>query len=146
MIRKLRKSDLNKVADIWLNVNIQAHNFISAQYWKDNFEAVKEMILQAEVYVYEDENQMIQGFVGLSDDYIEGIFVCIEAQSRGIGKMLLNYVKSNKSRLSLSVYQKNIRAVKFYQRENFVIQCENTDDNTGEKEYLMIWELHIHKG
>ena len=141
MIRKLRKSDLNKVADIWLNVNIQAHNFISAQYWKDNFEAVKEMILQAEVYVYEDENQMIQGFVGLSDDYIEGIFVCIEAQSRGIGKMLLNYVKSNKSRLSLSVYQKNIRAVKFYQRENFVIQCENTDDNTGEKEYLMIWEL-----
>ena len=141
MIRKFQKSDLKRVADIWLSVNIKAHNFISEQYWRDHFEAVKEMILQAEVYVYEDENKMVQGFVGLRDDYIAGIFVCIEAQSGGIGKRLVNFVKAMKSRLSLSVYQKNRRAVKFYQREDFVIQCEDTDDNTGEREYFMIWEL-----
>ena len=33
----------------------------------------KEMMSQAEVYVYEDD-KMIQGFVGLSNEYIEGIF------------------------------------------------------------------------
>ena len=31
------------------------------------------MMSQAEVYVYEDY-KMIQGFVGLSNEYIEGIF------------------------------------------------------------------------
>lgn len=138
MIRELQKPDITGVADIWLDTNIKAHSFITAQYWHDNFESVKETLGQAEVYVYENENK-ICGFVGLSDDYIAGIFICCEAQSNGIGKQLLDFVKGIKSRLSLSVYQKNARAVKFYKRENFEIQCESVDENTGEKEYLMTW-------
>lgn len=42
--------------------------------------------------------------------------------------------------MSLCVYQENIRAIQFYQREQFVIQSENIDDNTNQKEYVMIWE------
>lgn len=91
MIRELRKVDINKVAEIWLDTNIKTHYFISAQYWKSNFELVKELLLQATVYVYEDK-QEIQGFIGLSNEYIEGIFVSAEMQSQGIGKILLNYV------------------------------------------------------
>ena len=34
MIRKLQKADIMKVADIWLDINIKAHNFIPAQYWE----------------------------------------------------------------------------------------------------------------
>lgn len=141
MIRRLQEIDKSRVADIWLDTNLKAHNFISAQYWRNHFEAVKEMLSQAEVYVYEDENKnRIQGFVGLDDDYIAGIFVWSEAQSSGIGKQLLDFVKGIKKQLSLSVYQKNTRAIKFYLRENFKIQCENTDKDTGEKEYLMVWK------
>lgn len=55
MIRELRKVDINKVAEIWLDTNIKTHYFISAQYWKSNFELVKELLLQATVYVYEDK-------------------------------------------------------------------------------------------
>lgn len=138
MIRKFRKTDISRIADIWLDANIKAHYFIPSQYWKDNFELVKEMFLQAEIYVYEDKNQ-IQGFIGLDNCYIAGIFVCSEAQSLGIGKRLLDFAKSIKEQLSLSVYQKNTRAIKFYQRENFMIKCEETDNDTGEKEYFMIW-------
>ena len=82
------------------------------------------MLLQAEVYVYED-NKMIQGFVGLNNEYIEGIFVSDEMQSCGIGKLLLDYIKNKKIRLRLNVYQKNARALSFYQREGFDIQCDN---------------------
>ena len=141
MIRKLQDADINRVADIWLDTNIKTHNFISSQYWKDNFKTVKEMFSEAEVYVYEDENKnRIEGFIGLNANYIAGIFVCSEAQSNGIGKKLLDFVKEIKSQLHLSVYQKNTRAVKFYQREKFYIQCENIDENTGEKEYIMTWK------
>jgi putative acetyltransferase len=141
VIRKLQEADIDRVAEIWLDTNIKAHSFISKNYWEDNFEAVKEKFLEAEVYVYQDKNNgIIQGFVGMSDNYIAGIFVWSDAQSVGIGKQLLNYVKSIKEQLTLHVYQKNIRAVKFYQSENFKIQCEKTDENTGEKEYFMIWE------
>ena len=139
MIRKMKKADINRVADIWLETNLKAHYFISAQYWKNNFEQVKEMLPQAEVYVYE-KGQEIQGFIGLNGEYIEGIFVCDGMQSHGIGKLLLNYVKCKRTKLRLNVYLKNTRAVCFYQREGFEIQCESLDEATGEKEYNMIWK------
>ena len=139
MIRELRKADIDIVANIWLDTNITAHYFISAQYWKSNFELVKELLLQATVYVYED-NQEILGFIGLNDEYIEGIFVSDEMRSQGIGKLLLDFVKNRKAKLSLNVYQKNIRAIHFYQREGFAIRCEGLDEATGEKEYVMTWE------
>ena len=139
MIRKLRKTDINRVADIWLKTNLKAHSFISEQYWTSNYERVKEMLPQAEVYVYEDD-KMIQGFIGINDEYIEGIFVSDEMQSRGIGKMLLDYIKDKKDRLQLKVYQKNVRAMSFYQREGFTIQSEEMDEFTREKEYVMNWE------
>ena len=138
MIRELRKTDINIVADIWLYTNIKAHYFIPAQYWNNNFELVKELLLQAEVYIYED-NQQIQGFIGLNDEYIEGIFVSGEMQSRGIGKRLLDFVKTKKTELRLNVYQKNMRAIRFYQREGFKILREGMDEATGEKDYEMTW-------
>ena len=139
MIRKLQKVDINRVADIWLKTNLKAHFFIPEQYWISNYEFVKEMLLQAEVYVYEDD-KMIQGFIGVSDEYIEGSFVSDEMQSCGIGKMLLDYIKDKKDKLQLKVYQKNVRAMSFYQREGFTIQSEEMDEFTREKEYVMNWE------
>ena len=139
MIRELRKADINKVANIWLDTNITAHYFIPEQYWKSNFELVKELLLQATVYVYED-NQEIRGFIGLNDEYVEGIFVSDEMQSLGIGKLLLNYAKDKRNKLFLNVYQQNARAITFYQREGFEIQHSGLDEATGEKDYVMVWQ------
>lgn len=63
-----------------------------------------------------------------------------EAQSRGIGKQLLNYVKERKATLQLSVYQKNARAIAFYRREQFVIRSEGVEDKTNEREWTMEWK------
>lgn len=138
MIRKMEKKDLDRVSKIWLETNIKAHDFIPVQYWEKNYGPVREMLPQAEVYVWE-ENGQIQGFAGLYEDYIAGIFVLEQAQSKGIGGQLLNYIKGRKPYLSLKVYQKNIRAVKFYKREGFQIKKESADQETGEKEYTMEW-------
>lgn len=139
MIRVLQKADIERVVDIWLDTNLKAHYFISGQYWKNNIDLVKEMLPQAEVYVYEDDCQ-IEGFIGLNDEYMEGIFVRDEMQSQGIGKILLNFVKEKKTKLYLNVYQKNTRAIRFYQREGFEIQREGLDEVTGEKDYVMVWQ------
>ena len=55
MIRKLEEKDLEEVACIWLDSNIETHNFISESYWRRNFQIVKEMFLDTEVYVFEKE-------------------------------------------------------------------------------------------
>lgn len=139
MIRELRKADINKVADIWLDTNIKAHYFIPAQYWKSNLELVKEVLPQAEVYVYENDKE-IQGFIGLNDEYIEGIFVSDKMQSQGLGKILLDYAKGKRNKLFLNVYKKNTRAISFYQREGFEIRYSGLDEATGEKDYVMAWQ------
>lgn len=141
MIRKYVDGDIDTVMQIWLNTNIQAHCFISSDYWKNNFDVVKEMLPLTEIYVHEDDcAKQIDGFIGLNDNYIEGIFVKKADQSKGIGKQLLDHVKKVKSTLKLNVYQKNKRAIQFYLREGFGMQSENVDDNTREKEFVMAWE------
>ena len=139
MIRALQKADIDRIADIWLDTNRKAHAFIPASYWERNFASVKEMLPQAEVYVYETD-MGIQGFLGLNGEYIEGIFVSEEAQLHGIGKCLLDYAKNRKPALRLNVYQKNMRAIHFYQREGFQIQREGLDAATGEPDYEMLWQ------
>ncbi len=137
-VRRARETDITRASEIWLNANLKAHSFIPAQYWVSNFELVKELLSQAEVYVYES-GQKIHGFIGLSGEHIEGIFVSGEMQSQGIGKALLDFAKERKEKLCLNVYQKNTRAIRFYQREGFETRCEGFDESTGEKDYLMIW-------
>ncbi len=140
MIRVLQEFDLTVIMQIWLTTNIRAHDFIPKEYWTDNYKTVKNILPQAEVYVYEDNHtKQINGFIGLTNDYIAGIFIKHTAQSKGIGKQLLDFVKERKPKLSLHVYEKNMRAVKFYQREQFIIQSENIEKVTNEKELKMVW-------
>lgn len=140
MIRHLNETDLTEILSVWINTNLQAHSFIPAEYWKENYDIVKQMLPQAEVYVYE-QNGHIAGFIGLMEQEIAGLFVQDTLQSKGIGKQLLDYVKKRKSCLTLHAYRKNQRAVQFYLREQFHIQSQETDSSTGEREYVMKWEL-----
>ncbi len=140
MIRKFETQDLGTVMQIWLHGNLNAHAFIAASFWRGHFEMVRDLLLQAELYVHENEApRQIDGFIGLTENHIEGIFVAKAARSKGIGRALLEYAKSHKPRLDLSVYQKNERALAFYRREQFVVQSEGIDEDTNEADIQMLW-------
>ena len=125
---------------IWLHGNLDAHVFIPASFWRGHFEIVRDMLPQAELYVHENEApRQIDGFIGLTENHIEGIFVAKAARSNGIGKALLDHVKPLKPRLTLGVYQKNERALAFYRREQFVVQSEGIDEDTNEADIQMLW-------
>ena len=140
MIRKFENLDLDAVMQIWLQANLDAHAFIPASFWEAHFEIVRDMLPQAELYVHENEApRQIDGFIGLTENHIEGIFVAESARSKGVGKSLLEYAKSCKPYLTLSVYQKNERALAFYRREQFTVQSEGIDEDTNEAEIQMLW-------
>lgn len=138
MIRKSTVNDIDMIMDIWLSANINAHSFISDEYWKNQFEEVKTAILEAEVYVFEDG--VIKGFVGIIENYIAGIFVKEEFQAQGIGKELIQFLQNFKSELILNVYEKNKKAVNFYIKNNFKISQKRNEEETNHMEYQMIWK------
>lgn len=139
MIRKLKKEDIDEVMEIWKKENIRTHNFISKEYWENNYEYVKDILPNADIDVYLLDEHIV-GFIGVDNDYIEGIFVDINNQHNGIGTSLLNKIKEEKEKLTLSVYKKNINAIKFYKKNGFIITGESIDKNTDEIEYTMTWK------
>ena len=70
----------------------------------------KEMLLQAEVYVYENDQKITRIYRSKWRTYRR--YFC---------------------------FRRNAIAMNFYQREGLEIQREDFDQATGEKEYVMIW-------
>lgn len=133
-----KEKDLDNIMEIWLKSNIESHNFVDKNYWINNFDLVKSMIKESEIYIYEENNKIL-GFIGLSENYIAGIFIDKEFRNKGIGKNLLDYAKDKKDKLYLNVYEKNNKAMNFYIKNQFIISEKNFDDENKEYEYKLIW-------
>lgn len=138
MIRISTNNDLEKIMQIWLDTNISVHKYIPQEYWTSNAKYVKEAIQEAEVYVYEDNKEII-GFIGINKGHIEGIFVEEKYRNHGIGKELIAYCKNKYNKLTLEVYKKNTKAIKFYEREQFKLIKEDIEAANNEVEILMEW-------
>lgn len=141
MIKELDVSKIDDIMKIWIEENINAHDFISEDYWKTKYDFVKEVLPDSTVFVYED-NDEIKGFIGIIEkSYIAGLFVSNKHHSNGIGRDLLERCKKEYPILKLDVYAKNLRAVNFYKKHEFKIEEEKENNETKETEYLMVWKL-----
>ena len=137
MIRLFEFRDLDRIMEIWLEGNLKAHPFIKEEYWRQNYETVRSVLPNAEVYVFEEDGE-VQGFIGMDAEYIAGLFVAEGRRGQGIGHQLILEVK-RKQRLSLHVYEKNAGAVAFYRAEGFRVENSMTEKESGEQEYLMVF-------
>lgn len=137
MIRKLDNNDVDKVMDIWLKSTVKAHDFIEKNYWEDNYNTVKNVYIpMSETYIYEKED--IKGFISIiNNEFIGALFVDNDCQGQGIGKALIEHVKSKYDNLSLAVYKDNYKSVEFYKKMGFKIKSENTNEDTNFVEYIM---------
>lgn len=141
MIRAFKQEDLDTIMNIWLNSNIKFHNFIPKEFWINNYEYVKKSLPDATIYIFE-EDDIIKGFIGIINNNIEGLFVKEEYQSCGIGRKLLDEIKKSNTTLTLSVFQKNSRALKFYLSNGFNIISTEESPYKNELEYKMRWETN----
>ncbi|MHC5249978.1 GNAT family N-acetyltransferase [Enterococcus sp. LJL90] len=141
MIKKLdtvTSENLAELIPIWLKGNIEAHDFIEREYWESQLTLVSKLLPAATLLV-EEQAGTIVGFLGLQENYIAGLFVLKEFRRLGIGQALLNYAKTQRSQLNLSVYQKNTGACRFYQKNGFNLIAEELDHATQEIELQLSW-------
>ena len=138
MIRKLENKDINIIMDIWLKSTIKAHNFIDENYWRKNYNNVKNIYIPiSDTFVYE-YNGKIKGFISIiNNDFIGALFVDVNSQGMGIGSKLIDYAINIYENLSLSVYKDNENAFAFYKNKNFKILSEEINKETKFLEYVM---------
>lgn len=106
------------------------------------------------IFVYEDQS-IIKGFIETECHYettdLINIAVLKEYQNQGIASSLLNYVieNINQQNIILEVNENNIKAIKFYQRNNFkeINRRNKYYDNLYDAiimERKTIWKMYIY--
>ena len=138
MFRLAERQDLDRIMEIWLEGNLQAHDFVDPAYWTGCFQEVREAIAQADVWVW-DENGRVEAFAGMVEHYLAGLFVSGAQRGKGIGGLLLEHIKEQRFPLTLHVYSRNAGAGQFYERHGFGIVSEYIDPETGQPEREMIF-------
>ncbi|WP_282037367.1 GNAT family N-acetyltransferase [Saccharicrinis aurantiacus] len=139
-IRELKNKDIDAVVELWYNVSIQAHSFIPNDYWEKNKEAMASQYLPgSECYLAIIEEKIV-GFVAMVDNYLAAIFVQTNMQGSGIGKNLLDFIKSKRETIQLKVYKNNSTGIQFYKHQGFSILSESIEESTNEVEYHMEWK------
>ena len=138
MIRLAERQDLDRIMEIWLEGNLQAHDFVDPDYWTGCLQEVREAIAQADVWVW-DENGRVEAFAGMVEHYLAGLFVSGAQRGKGIGGLLLEHIKEQRFPLTLHVYSRNAGAVQFYERHGFGTVSEYIDPEPGQPEREMIF-------
>ncbi|WP_299587995.1 GNAT family N-acetyltransferase [uncultured Microbulbifer sp.] len=108
MIRKYKPKDTDAVLDVWLKASVEAHNFISPEFWESQLDNMRNIYLpSSETYTYERQTE-IAGFYSLNGHSLAALFVYPHLQGQGIGKQLLSHAKSKQPHLTLAVYKENV--------------------------------------
>ena len=114
MISPANKNDYPVLIDVWESAVKATHDFLS----DEDFEFYKTHIPiyfeHVSLYIYRDKEHVIKGFLGVSDDSIEMLFVDNESRGTGVGKILLNYAINTLNARRVDVNEQNTQALKFY--------------------------------
>jgi len=81
-----------------------------------------------QLYIIKNKDNRISGFLGLSDDLIEMLFIHPDEQGKGYGKTLLEFAVNERGFHKVDVNEQNEQAFRFYRNRGFeVISRDETD-------------------
>jgi putative acetyltransferase len=87
------------------------------------------------------QGEIVLGFIGISDNKIEMLFLSPECIGQGLGKKLIlfgiNQLKADK----VDVNEQNLAAVKFYERFGFVPYDRSDKDSEGKNYPILKMKL-----
>lgn len=132
MIRAYRDEDLEPLLDVWYRASRSAHPFLDEAFLERERRTIATVFMpKAQTWVYRRGADLL-GFISLLDDEIGGLFVDPAAQGQGIGRALLDHVRSLHQELEVDVFKANDRGCRFYAAMGFVVVGERLDEETGQ--------------
>ena len=90
------------------------------------------------IWVYDDE--FVKGMIHIDENQILELYVDSFFENQGIGSKLLKYAIEQMNCDFLWVLEKNIKAIRFYQRSGFVL-TEEKQYEEGTTEYIVKMKL-----
>jgi putative acetyltransferase len=142
-ISQAKKDDWDAIIPFWLQCSIAAHPFIDATHWHESAAILRHSLLpKAVTWLVRDtaKNQIIGFSSVVQQQFLGTFFISSEHHGRGVAQQLMAYTKKSARQLFLEVYQQNLRAIAFYQKEGFHIVNHNKQPTTKLPTWIMLWE------
>ncbi|NTS40065.1 GNAT family N-acetyltransferase [Flavisolibacter sp. BT320] len=132
LVEKATVSDFAEITEVWEASVRATHHFLTEEdicYFKP---LIREQYLFAvELYCLRNEEGRILGFLGISEEKIEMLFIHPGGQGRGLGKALLRYAVFDLNKKWVDVNEQNEKAVGFYRNFGFRVTGRSETDSLG---------------
>ena len=139
MLKQFDKKDIDVIMKIWKDNNQKFQTFVTNDYWSKKYISTRNQFLEDNLYVY-TEAANILAFVAINNNNeITNIQVVPRIQREGIGRLLVENLKKNRSCITAKIYEKNTDAILFFKAIGFKKYAEETDEEINENCYLMKW-------
>ncbi|MBJ6132451.1 acetyltransferase [Ochrobactrum sp. Q0168] len=131
-IRKSIPTDAPALTEIWRASVRATHDFLSSDDFREIEKLVGEQYLpNVEVDVIEDDGKPV-GFMGMTGNNIDSLFIAPDQRGKGIGKRLIAHAQSlNGNTLTVDVNEQNTQGVGFYRHLGFVETGRSETDDQG---------------
>ncbi len=125
-------STVARLLDIWTSAVGATHTFLSGDDVASIRPEVCTGLVEVEhLYGYRDDRNVLQGFIGVSADKVEMLFVDAGARGKGIGKQLLRYAMDTLCVRFVDVNEQNEQGAGFYRHMGFCVIGRSEQDEQG---------------
>ena len=143
LIRHARPDELPDIAVLWgaswESIGISNEHDLSGQALIDHLR--REVADSWDLYVYEEAAALLAMLAIVPDrNNLSQIFVAPSAQSRGLGKQLLQFAKTlMPQEIHLNTQSENTRALRWYLKEGFEITGTRFNETYQREVIDMVW-------
>jgi len=123
LIRPAHPDDHDALLDIWLRSVRATHTFLTEADVQSLLPAVRDVALvKLQLSVLTTDDHQPVGFLGMSGNKIEALFLAPEFLRRGGGRLLVEHAQSRHPTLYVDVNEQNPDARRFYEALGFIVQ------------------------
>lgn len=132
-IRHAIPTDCDILLDIWLRSIRATHDFVSEEDIQFFFPLVREYLAscESELWVLCSDSETIIGFMGMSGNKINSLFLAPEYHRCGGGRRLVQHAQALRGELTVDVNEQNLPARRFYEACGFVVEGRSELDDLG---------------
>lgn len=130
-IYEFGSENYEELRDIWEKSVRATHDFLEEKDILDIKEKIFTYFSYVDIFGMKNEEGKITGFIGLSEDKIEMLFVAPEYFGKSIGKKLVSFAVKDMGIYLVDVNEQNPKAFEFYKKIGAVIVSRDETDSEG---------------
>jgi putative acetyltransferase len=131
-LRAAKGEDLARNFEIW-RTSVQAtHDFLLPKDFAEIAELVEKSYMPSGNFtVAVDAEDLAHGFIGVTGDHVDALFVHAGSRGKGVGRLLLETFLSDRDEVTVDVNEQNSSGRMFYEKMGFQITGRSDFDDAG---------------